>query len=138
MLEPTVAYLEQLLRRAAGAMRLRPLRAGFISILALAGGPFALAQSAPHSVILHAARLLDIETGRILTPGEVLITGENIVASDAQYGEAGMPPMTRQSRLAQPYSNDIVLAPMHAGVGLRLGANVGYLSYSRRRNWIPF
>jgi hypothetical protein len=35
-------------------------------------------------------------------------------------------------------ANDIVLAPMHAGVGLRLGANVGYLSYSRRRNWIPF
>ena len=81
MLEPTVAYSEQLLRRAAGAMRLRPLRAGFISILALAGGPLALAQSAPHSVILHAARLLDIETGRILTPGEVLITGENIVAA---------------------------------------------------------
>jgi hypothetical protein len=35
-------------------------------------------------------------------------------------------------------ANDIVLAPIHAGVGLRLGANVGYLSYSRRRNWIPF
>jgi hypothetical protein len=35
-------------------------------------------------------------------------------------------------------ANDIVLAPMHAGVGLRLGANIGYLSYSRRRNWIPF
>jgi hypothetical protein len=35
-------------------------------------------------------------------------------------------------------ANDIVLAPMRAGVGLRLGANVGYLAYSRRRNWIPF
>ncbi len=35
-------------------------------------------------------------------------------------------------------ANDIVLAPIHAGVGLRLGANVGYLSYSRRRNWVPF
>jgi hypothetical protein len=35
-------------------------------------------------------------------------------------------------------ANDIVLAPMRAGVGLRLGANVGYLAYTRRRNWIPF
>jgi hypothetical protein len=35
-------------------------------------------------------------------------------------------------------ANDIVLAPMRAGVGLRLGANVGYLAYSRQRNWIPF
>ena len=35
-------------------------------------------------------------------------------------------------------ANDIVLAPIRAGVGLRLGANVGYLAYTRRRNWIPF
>jgi hypothetical protein len=34
-------------------------------------------------------------------------------------------------------AEDIVLAPMRAGVGLRLGANVGYLSYSRRRHWFP-
>jgi hypothetical protein len=32
----------------------------------------------------------------------------------------------------------VVLAPMRAGVGLRLGANVGYLAYSRRRNFFPF
>ncbi|MDB5474561.1 MAG: hypothetical protein JWP49_72 [Phenylobacterium sp.] len=32
----------------------------------------------------------------------------------------------------------ITLAPMRAGVGFRLGANVGYLSYSRKRNIIPF
>lgn len=35
-------------------------------------------------------------------------------------------------------ADDITLAPVRAGVGLRLGANVGYLSYSRRRNIIPF
>jgi hypothetical protein len=35
-------------------------------------------------------------------------------------------------------ANDIVLAPIRAGVGLRLGANVGYLAYTRRRNWLPF
>jgi hypothetical protein len=34
-------------------------------------------------------------------------------------------------------AEDITLAPMRAGVGLRLGANVGYLAYSRRRNIIP-
>ena len=31
-----------------------------------------------------------------------------------------------------------MLAPIRAGLGLRLGANVGYLSYSHNRNWIPF
>lgn len=32
----------------------------------------------------------------------------------------------------------ITVAPIRAGVGLRLGANVGYLAYSRQRNWLPF
>ena len=32
----------------------------------------------------------------------------------------------------------ITLAPIRSGVGLRAGANVGYLSYSERRNWLPF
>ena len=35
-------------------------------------------------------------------------------------------------------ADEITLAPMRAGLGLRLGANVGYLSYSRRRHWVPF
>ena len=35
-------------------------------------------------------------------------------------------------------ADDIVLAPMRAGVGFRTGANVGYLSYSRERNYLPF
>jgi hypothetical protein len=34
--------------------------------------------------------------------------------------------------------NNITLAPMRAGVGLRLGANVGYLAYSRNRRLNPF
>jgi hypothetical protein len=34
--------------------------------------------------------------------------------------------------------DDITLAPMRAGVGFRLGANVGYLAYSRRRRLNPF
>jgi hypothetical protein len=32
----------------------------------------------------------------------------------------------------------VTLAPMRAGVGLRLGANVGYLSYSKKRHIVPF
>jgi hypothetical protein len=35
-------------------------------------------------------------------------------------------------------ADDITLAPIRAGVGLRLGANLGYLSYSRQRNIVPF
>ena len=35
-------------------------------------------------------------------------------------------------------ADEITLAPIRAGVGLRLGANVGYLGYSRKRRWMPF
>ena len=35
-------------------------------------------------------------------------------------------------------ADGITLAPIRSGVGLRAGANVGYLAYSRQRNWIPF
>jgi len=34
-------------------------------------------------------------------------------------------------------ANGITLAPVRSGVGLRLGANVGYSSYTRKRGWIP-
>lgn len=34
--------------------------------------------------------------------------------------------------------DNITLAPMRAGVGFRLGANIGYLHYSRRRRINPF
>lgn len=34
-------------------------------------------------------------------------------------------------------ADEITLAPIRAGVGLRLGANVGYLSYSRQRHLLP-
>jgi imidazolonepropionase-like amidohydrolase len=51
-----------------------------LCLLALAGSLFA--QSAPRTaVVLHAARLLEIEAGRIITPGEVLVEGERIVES---------------------------------------------------------
>ncbi len=33
---------------------------------------------------------------------------------------------------------DVILAPIRSGVGVRLGANIGYLKYSRRPTWNPF
>jgi imidazolonepropionase-like amidohydrolase len=41
----------------------------------------AQAPAASHPVVLHAARLLDIEAGKIVTPGEVLVDGKKIVAA---------------------------------------------------------
>jgi hypothetical protein len=35
-------------------------------------------------------------------------------------------------------ASHITLAPMRAGVGLRAGANIGYLAYSRTRHVLPF
>lgn len=34
--------------------------------------------------------------------------------------------------------NDVVLAPIRSGIGLRLGANVGYLKYTPYPTWNPF
>jgi hypothetical protein len=34
--------------------------------------------------------------------------------------------------------NHVVLAPIRTGIGLRLGANIGYLKYTRRPTWNPF
>src|SRR5579872_3877699 len=34
--------------------------------------------SPPHPFVLHAARLLDVESGKILTPGEILVQGDRI------------------------------------------------------------
>jgi imidazolonepropionase-like amidohydrolase len=36
---------------------------------------------AGHPVILHAAHLLEIDTGRLITPGEILVDGERIAAA---------------------------------------------------------
>lgn len=35
-------------------------------------------------------------------------------------------------------ASGITLAPIRVGVGARLGANVGYLAYSKKRNILPF
>jgi hypothetical protein len=35
-------------------------------------------------------------------------------------------------------ANNIVLVPIRSGVGLRLGANIGYLKFTPRPTWNPF
>ncbi len=39
----------------------------------------AFAQPGQHQIVLHAARLLDVESGKVVSPGEVLVRGERIV-----------------------------------------------------------
>ncbi len=35
-------------------------------------------------------------------------------------------------------ANDVVIVPIRSGVGLRLGANLGYLKFTSRPTWNPF
>lgn len=47
--------------------------------------PLAQSQADPaHTIVLHAARLLDIESGHIVTPGEVLVQGERIIEASSK------------------------------------------------------
>ena len=48
-------------------------------------------------IVLRAARLLDIETGRILKPGEVLVQGDRIVEAAPP---SNTPPALKSSTLA--------------------------------------
>src|SRR2546430_5542003 len=52
----------------------------FFLLLALTCGRGVWAQTSkpPHAIVLHAARLLEVENGRVLSPGEVLVEGERI------------------------------------------------------------
>jgi imidazolonepropionase-like amidohydrolase len=56
------------------------LLAAFVSALALGGSAAAQQPAAPVPVVLHAARLLQVDTGALLQPGEVLVEGERIRA----------------------------------------------------------
>ena len=50
-----------------------------VMVLFLLSSPALRPQStSPHVIVLHAARLLNIEDGRILEPGEVLVRGDRI------------------------------------------------------------
>ena len=76
------------------AMKPKPSISATLFVLLISCTLFSpvFAQSLPppskHAVVLHAARLLDIESGKIITPGEVLVQGERI----AEAGSAVKPP----------------------------------------------
>lgn len=50
----------------------------FFFCLLCATGAFAQSSNSSHAIVLHAARLLDVENGKLLTPGEILVQGERI------------------------------------------------------------
>src|SRR2546426_670990 len=58
------------------------LRIVFLLVFAVTAG-WAQTSKPPHAIVLHAARLLDVENGRVLSPGEVLVEGERIVEAGA-------------------------------------------------------
>src|SRR5438094_941948 len=53
------------------------LRIVFLLVFAVTAG-WAQTSKPSHAIVLHAARLLDVESGRVLSPGEVLVEGERI------------------------------------------------------------
>ncbi len=50
-----------------------------LSLHGLAAAQAPSQTAAPHAIVLHAARLLDVKNGRLVKPGEVLVLGERIV-----------------------------------------------------------
>jgi imidazolonepropionase-like amidohydrolase len=69
-------------------MKMSMLSAVMIGLFAISAGH---AQSTNHSraVLLHAARLLDIEAGGIVRPGEVLVRGERIAEAGSSVTHQG-------------------------------------------------
>jgi imidazolonepropionase-like amidohydrolase len=45
--------------------------------------PLFAQQAATHPIVLHAAHLLEIDSGRLITPGEIVVIGEHITAVGA-------------------------------------------------------
>lgn len=61
--------------------RLHALVATLACVLTAACAAPALGEEPAPPIVLHAARLLDVDTGKLLAPGEVLVRGERIVAA---------------------------------------------------------
>jgi imidazolonepropionase-like amidohydrolase len=79
------------------------LKSCSVLILSLLVPVFVQAQSQPQIIVLHAARLLDIETGKIVTPGEVLVQGERISEAGSKVTH---PPLSKTIDLG-----DVTLMP---------------------------
>ena len=66
----------------SGVMATRRLFSAFV--IAVFASSVIHAQTQTHPIVLHAARMLDVENGRIITPGEVLIEGDRIREAGAK------------------------------------------------------
>jgi hypothetical protein len=63
------------------------------------------------------------------SPGEIFNTYAGVDGSAYFIGGVGITFLTR---------GHVALAPIRSGIGLRLGANVGYLKYTHEPTWNPF
>jgi len=63
------------------------------------------------------------------SPGEIFTTYAGVDGSAYFIGGVGITYLAR---------GHVALAPIRSGIGLRLGANVGYLKYTREPTWNPF
>ena len=63
------------------------------------------------------------------SPGEIFATYPGVDGSAYFIGGVGITYLAR---------DHVALAPIRSGIGLRLGANVGYLKYTREPTWNPF
>jgi hypothetical protein len=63
------------------------------------------------------------------SPGQIYNTFAGVDGSAYLVGGVGVTYLER---------DDLILAPIRSGVGLRLGANIGYLKYTRQPTWNPF
>ncbi len=63
------------------------------------------------------------------SPGEIYRTYAGVDGSAYLVGGIGVTFLAR---------DHVILAPIRSGLGLRLGANIGYLKYTREPTWNPF
>jgi hypothetical protein len=63
------------------------------------------------------------------SPGEIYDTFAGVDGSAYLVGGVGVTFLAR---------GHVILAPIRSGLGLRLGANIGYLKYTREPTWNPF
>lgn len=81
----TLKTLREKYGRGGGLEVMMTFRFKLTAVLLLAATPALSQQSAaPASTVLHAARILDVAAGKVLSPGEVLVTGNRIVEAGTQ------------------------------------------------------
>ena len=60
------------------------LKCCLVLIFTLVISGFVHSQAQPQTMVLHAARLLDVESGKVVSPGEVLVHGDHIVEAGSR------------------------------------------------------